>query len=304
MSGFKKFIINFLGVLTTAVTLLVIYFILYLTGVIRQLTSEVIIEYLVMLFLSILTKSFWYISIEHSFRTSKQYEETEGAVVDTMNTIVEDSYDFDEFIRNENIENYNRYILQHCRGITAENYKYRMRDNIERVFRFIFHHRKDREYYAKRYIHRIEHKARKLHQLSSANILTFSNSANGLTDDRRSGTKLKVFYIIGGSLLSAVFTFVTAMIGFTTKEDVDVRAATIKMIMYSVQIIMSVLQTILQASANTKKSDIEYFRKIENILEKYKTYKDNPKKSQYIQYNIREVNNATVDNTTVKNSAE
>ena len=292
MSGWKKFIMNFLGVITTAATLAVIYFVLYMTGAVKSLSNEVIIEYIVMLVLSLITKSFWYVSIESSFRTSKEYTDLETTVLETMNTLVEDTYDFDEFISNENIVNYNKYITSKCRGLTVDNYKYKFYDNIERLFRCIFHHKKDKRYYAIRYIHKIESKASKLHQLSSANILTFNSSGSGLTDDRNIANKKKFMYIIGGSLMSAIFTFVTAMIGFDPRTDVDERAAVIKMIMYSAQIIMSVLQTIMQAHMNVKSGDTEYFRKIENILEKYRIYKENPQVVTYITYELKEVNNA------------
>lgn len=304
MTGWKKFVINSLGVITTAATLAVIYFVLYMTGAVREISNEVIIEYLVMLVLSLITKSFWYISVESSFRTSKDYIELEQSVLDTINTLVEDTYNFDDFIANENILNYNKYILSKCRGLTVANYRYKFTDNVERLFRWLFFCRKDKTYYVQRYVHRVENKASRLHQLSSANILTFNSSGNGLTDDRNIATRKKFMYILGGSLLSAVFTFVTAMIGFNPKDGVDQRAALIKMVLYSTQILMSVLQTILQANINVKSGDTEYFRKISNILEKYRIYKDNPKNVSPIDYKLKEVIDATNNSETVASATE
>lgn len=303
MNKIKKTILNFLGVITTAATLAVIYFVLFMTGVINGITQATIIEYTVMLILSLSTKMFWYTSIEHSIRESKDYAESVKKVTETMDDVIEDTFDFDRFIEYENINNYNIYVNNHCKGLTANNYNYTFTDKVERVFRAILHDHKQKSYYASRYIHRIEAKANKLHKLSSANILTFGQSIDGLTDDRNLASKQKAMYIFGGSVLSAIFTFVTAMIGFSPKDGVDQRAAIIKMVMYSSQIIMSILQTILQANMNVRDCDIEYFRKISNILEKYRVYKTLENKTiEHVKYSLEEQNGVIISDSDQKTS--
>lgn len=304
MTGWKKLILNFLGILTTILTLTVIYFVLFMTGVIREITSAIIIEYLILLVLSLSTKAFWYASVENSVRTSDDYIKLEQTVVDTMSTTVDDSFDFDKFIYYENINNYNRYVLGKCLGLTVDNYKLSLRDRLEMFFRFITNKRKPKRFYAERYLCRVTQKATKLHKLSSANILTFSHSVNGLTDDQNGSTRSKVLYLLGGFALSAVTMLVTAAVGFEPKSSVDYKAAIIKMITYSVQIILSILQTILRANNDVKRGDTEYFRKLLNIFAKYDDYKLDPKPVKYIQLSVKEVDYAIIADETNSYSSE
>lgn len=292
MNDFKNIILNILGVITTAATLVVIYFVLFLSGVINELTSEIIVEYLIILMLALSVKSFWYVSIENSIRTSASYLALEQNVVDTMNAEVEDAYDFDTFVYAENINNYNKYVSSRCMCLTVDNYKYKFRDKLEILVRKIVNKPKDKLYYANRYVRRVEYKATKIHKLSSANILTFNQSSDGLTDDRNAANKSKVLYLLGGAVLSAVVMFATAVISFTAKDLDDTRAAVIKMIMYSMQIVLAILQTVLQASANVKRGDTAYFRKLINIFERYHSYKLNPVMPKYIQITLKEVDYA------------
>ena len=128
------------------------------------------------------------------------------------------------------------------------------------------------------YVHRIERKANALHKLSASNILSLSVSEEGLTDDRNNASSEKMKYLIGGSILSIITTFATAMISFQPNADVDTKAAAVKMVMYSANILMSILQTIIKALITVGTSDTEYFRKIINILEKYEDYKVKPER--------------------------
>ena len=268
MKGWKKIILNTLGIITTAGTLAIIYLILFMTGTIKELTTETVIEYIILLILALSTKSFWYASVENSIRTSKQYEDTINNVVSIMNEEVTDTYDFDRFIHYENINNYNTYILNRCIGLTVNNYRYRWYDRLEIIIRWIFKRKKPKHFYAERYVKYVTYRATKIHKLSSANILTFRESAEGLIDDRNPARKQKFIYLIGGSVTSAALMFTTAIMSFTMKDSINMRATIIKMLMYSVQILTAILQTILNAHVNVSKGDSVYFRRLINIFNK------------------------------------
>lgn len=304
MEGWKKTILNILGVISTAATLAIIYFVLFMTGVIRELDNATIIEYTVLLVLALSTKSFWYASIENSVRTSDSHKEMHTEVLTIMNEEVEDTFDFDRFIHYENINNYNTYVLNRCVGLTVDNYKYTFRDKLERLIRKLIRCSKPKKFYAERFVKRVMYKASKLHKLSAANILTFRQTNDGLTDDRNPSNKQKAVYLIGGSLTSAILMFVTAIIGFEAKDSVDTRAAIIKMVMYSVQILMSILQTILQANINVNKGDRAYFRSLINIFAKYKDYKLKRQPVKYIEYSLEEINYAIDTDSPASSTAE
>lgn len=303
MESWKKIILNCLGIISTAATLVVIYFVLFMTGVMHELTSAIIIEYIVLLILALSTKSFWYASIENSIRTSEKYEKMNDEVIELIDDEVADAFDFDKFIYYENINNYNIYVSNRCAGLTVGNYKYSVRDKFEIAVRWLIRRKQPKRFYAERYVKKVMFKAAKLHKLSAANILTFRETVDGLTDDRNPTHKKKIIYLIGGSFMSAILMFVTAVISFEMRESVDTRAAVIKMIMYSVQILMSILQTILRANSDVSRGDKAYFRSLINILTKYRDYKKDPKPVKYIEYELKEVNYAANTNTPTNSMA-
>lgn len=296
MKKWKVILINGLGALTTAATIAIIYFVLYLQGVIRHISQATVIEFLVLIILSGSTKFFWYTSTESSIRNGKSYNEKKESALAAIKEIVVDQQDFDRFIDNENDKNYNRYVSNHCKNLTIRNFRPTFLNKIENLYRkFKKLPLKTNVDFLNDYVHRIERKANALHKLSASNILSLSVSEEGLTDDRNNASSEKMKYLIGGSILSIITTFATAMISFQPNADVDTKAAAVKMVMYSANILMSILQTIIKALITVGTSDTEYFRKIINILEKYEDYKVKPEKVTRVEYEIKEVENAVTN---------
>lgn len=296
MKKWKIILINGLGAITTVATIAIIYFVLYLQGIIRHIDQATVIEFLVLIILSGSTKFFWYSSTESSIRNSKSYTDKKESALAAIKEIVVDQQDFDKFIDNENDKNYNRYVSNHCKNLTIRNFRPTIWNKLENLYRkFKKLPPKTNVEFLNDYVHHIERKANGLHKLSASNILSLSVSEEGLTDDRNMASSAKMRYLIGGSILSIVTTFATAMISFQTNADVDTKAAAVKMVMYSANILMSILQTIIKALLTVSSSDTEYFRKIVNILEKYEDYKVNPEKVVRVEYEIKEVENAITD---------
>lgn len=296
MKKWKIILINGLGALTTLATIAIIYFVLYLQGVIRHISQATVIEFLVLIILSGSTKFFWYTSTESSIRNGKSYNEKKESALAAIKEIVVDQQDFDRFIDNENDKNYNRYVSNHCKNLTIRNFRPTFLNKIENLYRkFKKLPLKTNVDFLNDYVHRIERKANALHKLSASNILSLSVSEEGLTDDRNNASSEKMKYLIGGSILSIITTFATAMISFQPNADVDTKAAAVKMVMYSANILMSILQTIIKALITVGTSDTEYFRKIINILEKYEDYKVKPERVTRVEYEIKEVENAVTN---------
>lgn len=296
MKKWKIILINGLGALTTVATIAIIYFVLYLQGVIRHISQATVIEFLVLIILSGSTKFFWYTSTESSIRNGKSYNEKKESALAAIKEIVVDQQDFDKFIDNENDKNYNRYVSNHCKNLTIRNFRPTFLNKIENLYRkFKKLPLKTNVDFLNDYVHRIERKANALHKLSASNILSLSVSEEGLTDDRNNASSEKMKYLIGGSILSIITTFATAMISFQPNADVDTKAAAVKMVMYSANILMSILQTIIKALITVGTSDTEYFRKIINILEKYEDYKVKPERVIRVEYEIKEVENAVTN---------
>ena len=296
MKKWKIILINGLGALTTVATIAIIYFVLYLQGVIQHISQATVIEFLVLIILSGSTKFFWYTSTESSIRNGKSYNEKKESALAAIKEIVVDQQDFDKFIDNENDKNYNRYVSNHCKNLTIRNFRPTFLNKIENLYRkFKKLPLKTNVDFLNDYVHRIERKANALHKLSASNILSLSVSEEGLTDDRNNASSEKMKYLIGGSILSIITTFATAMISFQPNADVDTKAAAVKMVMYSANILMSILQTIIKALITVGTSDTEYFRKIINILEKYEDYKVKPEKVTRVEYEIKEVENAVTN---------
>lgn len=284
MDNWKRTLINLLGVITTAATLIVIYFVLYMTGVIKTIDKHVITEFVIVLVLTTSVKTFWYSSVESTYYSSQEYTDKITNTSTEVDKTVTDANDFDEFIKYENINNYNKVIMSKCEGITIENYKYRWFDNIERFFRWFSMTRKDKGHYVRKFIHRVERRAMRVHKLSGSNILSFSTTRYGLTDDRNPVKSAKFWYIMSGMIISTVLTFITAMLSFSPNPDVDTRAATIKFISYAIQIMYAILQTILNASTTVKRGINTYCNNIITILDKYEAYKTSPSESKLINY--------------------
>jgi hypothetical protein len=283
MENWKRTLINLLGVLTTAATLVVIYFVLFMTGIIKTLDKHILTEFALVLVLITSVKMFWYSSVESSYYSSDEYRDKINATSQRIDESVVNANDFDEFISYENIHNYNKVILNKCEGLTINNYKYRWFDNLERMFRWPFAC-KDKRYYVEKFVRRVERKAMRVHKLSGSNILSFSTTRYGLTDDRNPVKQAKLRYIISGIVVSTVLTFITAMLSFSPNPNTDTRAAVIKFISYTIQIMYAILQTILNANTSVKHGIRSYCNNIITIIDKYDAYKANPQKPTILNY--------------------
>lgn len=305
MKKWKTLLLNLLGLVTTIGTIAVIYFVLYLQGSIKHLGQDTVIEFIVMIILSSSTKFFWYMSTESSIRNSEKYIKRKDLAIDAINEIVKDQQDFDKFIDIQNLVNYNTYVSNRCKGLTPNNYKLTFRHKLINLFRRLAHLRpRTRREFLNAYVLRVERKASKIHKLSASNIVNLSDDEDGLIDDRNKAAKAKTKYLVMGTLFSIVSMFATAMIGFAPNPNVDMKAATVKMVMYSANILMAILQTIFKAYLSVSTNDTVYFRKIVNILEKYESYKENPVTINKVSYYVEEVQNAISNEPVIEKSKE
>lgn len=305
MKKWKTLLLNLLGLVTTIGTIAVIYFVLYLQGSIKHLGQDTVIEFIVMIILSSSTKFFWYMSTESSIRNSEKYIKRKDLAIDAINEIVKDQQDFDNFIDIQNLVNYNTYVSNRCKGLTPNNYKLTFRHKLINLFRRLAHLRpRTRREFLNAYVLRVERKASKIHKLSASNIVNLSDDEDGLIDDRNKAAKAKTKYLVMGTLFSIVSMFATAMIGFAPNPNVDMKAATVKMVMYSANILMAILQTIFKAYLSVSTNDTVYFRKIVNILEKYEAYKENPVTINKVSYYVEEVQNAISNEPVIEKSKE
>lgn len=289
--------LNLLGLVTTVATLAIIYFVLYLTGDINHLDRATIIEFITMIILSGTTKVFWYMSTESSVRSSEKYAATRDKALDAINETIVDTIDFDVFIDNQNVVNYNTYVSARCKGITHKNYKLTLKDKLINLGLKL--RRKEKRTQIDCYndfVRRIERKAAKIHKLSSFNIATLCSSDEGLIDDRNTNNKQKRWYLIKGFVLSAFTMFATSMIAFRPNPDVDQKAALVKMVMYTSSILMAILQSVFTAFLNVQKNDTEYFRRICKILDKYEAYKINKVQIEKVDYTVKEDKKDAIDN--------
>lgn len=305
MKKWKTLLLNLLGLVTTVGTIAVIYFVLYLQGSIKHLGQDTVIEFAVMIILSSSTKFFWYMSTESSIRNSEKYIKRKDLAIDAINEIVKDQQDFDNFIDIQNLVNYNTYVSNRCKGLTPNNYKLTFRHKLINLFRRLAHLRpRTRREFLNAYVLRVERKASKIHKLSASNIVNLSDDEDGLIDDRNKAAKAKTKYLVMGTLFSIVSMFATAMIGFAPNPNVDMKAATVKMVMYSANILMAILQTIFKAYLSVSTNDTVYFRKIVNILEKYESYRENPVAINKVSYYVEEVQNAINNKPVIEKSKE
>ncbi len=305
MKKWKTLLLNLLGLVTTVGTIAVIYFVLYLQGSIKHLGQDTVIEFAVMIILSSSTKFFWYMSTESSIRNSEKYIKRKDLAIDAINEIVKDQQDFDNFIDIQNLVNYNTYVSNRCKGLTPNNYKLTFRHKLINLFRRLAHLRpRTRREFLNAYVLRVERKASKIHKLSASNIVNLSDDEDGLIDDRNKAAKAKTKYLVMGTLFSIVSMFATAMIGFAPNPNVDMKAATVKMVMYSANILMAILQTIFKAYLSVSTNDTVYFRKIVNILEKYESYKENPVTINKVSYYVEEVQNAISNEPVIEKPKE
>lgn len=300
MKKLKIIMLNLLGLVTTAATLAVIYFILYLKGDINHLDRATVIEFITMILLSGTTKVFWYMSTESSVRSSEKYTSTRDKALDAINETVTDTIDFDEFVDNQNTVNYNTYVSARCKGITHKNYKLSFKDKLINFgLKLCRKPQRSKVECYNEFVKKVERKASKLHKLSSFNITTLCSSDEGLIDDRNISNKKKKWYLIKGFTLSFFTMFATAMISFQPNPDVDQKAAIVKMVMYTSSILMAILQTVFTAFLNVQKNDTEYFRKICKILDKYEAYKTNRVHVEKVDYTVKEEVKDAVDNKSI-----
>lgn len=289
MKKWKTLILNLLGLVTTAATIAIIYFVLYLQGTIKHIGQSTVIEFIVMIILSTSTKFFWYMSTESSIRNSDKYIEKRDLALGAINESITDQQDFDKFIDVQNLVNYNTFVSNRCKGLTPKNYKLTFANKLTNIKRRLAHQRPltPREF-LNAYIMRVERKANAIHKLSASNIVNLNDSEDGLIDDRNDANKSKRNYLISSTVMSIVTMFANAMIGFMPNSDVDKSAALVKMVMYSVTILMSILQAIFKAYVSVQINDTAYFRKIINILEKYVSYKESPVSIEKVNYYFEE----------------
>ena len=301
----RNALIDCIGAATTVLCIVIIYFILFVDGDIKEIGKSVIIQAASMAVLTLLVKNFWYLSAENHIRNGAKYLETKTRLLDRMDEVIVDRYDFDIFIANENINNYNLFVDNHCRGLTPGNYKphwwYRFINRLRPLFGIT---PKSNAYYLQKYTTHIEHRATKLHKLSASNILTLSPTYNGLNDDRNSAGAHKISYLISSTLVSLCTTILISLIGFHTKENFDKFAAIVTMLLYCVNILFAILQTLLKAVITVSKDDMDYFSRISNIIEKYENYKANPVIFEKVTYNYEEFENAGLIDTAKENKVQ
>lgn len=297
MENWKRTLVNLLGVITTAATLVVIYFVLFMVGVINRIDQKIITEFIIVLVLTTSVKTFWYSSVESTYYSSEEYTRRITETSTEIDRCVTDAVNFEEFIKYENINNYNKVILNKCEGLTVKNYRYRWFDNLERVGRYICGASKPKRYYVVKFIHRIERRAMRVHKLSSASILAFSTTRYGLTDDRNPVKRAKLSYILSGIIISTTLTFITAMLSFSPNPDTDTKAAVIKFIAYAIQIMYAILQTILSASTTVRRGINTYCNNLLTILSKYESYKETGLVPVIINYEEELENGSTLNNT-------
>lgn len=289
----KRVLVQSLGILTTVLSFIIIYLMLFKDGHLQELTTSVIIEFLILALIAISTRFFWYTSTESSVRSSPAYLDTRKKVTDALDEEIDDAQDFDNFIDIENDNNYNRYISNRCKNMTIKNYKLSLADRIHKLF----HKGKDTRFYMIRYMLRVERAANKLHKLSGASIRSLTQSADGLIDDRNHASTKKMAYLITSTVGSLILMFITAAISFTNKEDIDMQRVILKMCLYTAQILFSILQSVLTAKMTVNDEDIAYFNKIIAILERYASHKKNPIIPEKVSYIPEEVENGIDDNT-------
>lgn len=281
---FKNWIVQALGVITTIISIALIYLILFKDGKLRNISAAMLVEFVTVIIVAISTKFFWYTSTENSIRTSEQYLEKRGVVSDAIDTTITDAADFDEFIETENDNNYNKYVSNRCKNMTVHNYRMSFFNCIHWLF---FH--KPRKYYMIKYMLAVERRANRQHKLSGHCIRSLTQSSDGLTDDRNKATMKKLRFLWSGAVFSLISMFFTAAIAFEDKTDIDMQYAILKMIMYVSQILFSILQSILKARATVINEDIAYFNRILSIVEKYQAYKAKPYTVCKISYIPEEV---------------
>jgi hypothetical protein len=297
-SKLKIFFKNAMGVSSTALAIIAIYLLLWTTGRIDPLSSETIIEFCVVFGLTIYTKIFWYKDTEIKVRNTEEYIENKTAVLDALDEVT-DIEDFDIFIDDLNVQNYNTVVTNHCKLLTVKSYKLRFGDKLYLFWIKLFRHKyyknidNIKEFFLKRYCYKIENKASKIHKLSASRILTMSRQ--DLLDDRNFASSHRRRYIILGSMLSFVIVFALASLAFDSKEDVDIIATITKMLTYLISILYNIILTVFNAKAETLTSDNEYFRRLINIMDRYSSYKKNPVLHAKITY-VKEDENADIAN--------
>lgn len=281
---FKNGLVQFLGIITTLISIALIYLILFKDGKLRGISMSVIVEFVTVVIITVTTKFFWYTSTESSIRTSEQYLEKRSIVSETIETNIVDAKDFDDFIDVENDSNYNRYISNRCKNMTVQNYKLSFFDRLHRIF-----YKKEKSWYMIRYMLKVEREAAKQHKLSGHNIRSLTQSGDGLTDDRNFANAKKLQFLWIGVVFSFCSMLFTSLIGFQDKTNIDMRYAILKMVMYVSQILFSILQAILKARMTVINEDMSYFNKIISIVEKYVAYKSEPYVVERISYIPKEV---------------
>lgn len=274
MTDFKKFLMNLLGILTTLLSLVVIYLMLYTTGAIVELTVSTIVEFGVLGAIAIYTKTFWYADTEYKVKSSDKYIKARETVLTELESIT-DANDFDMYIAVQNTINYNRYMANKCKHLTLANFKPPIWYHIDNFFRIISFQRKlSKLELFNRYVSRCERWAGRLHKLSSSGILTLSN--HQFIDDRNHAGRYKASYIVFGTILSTSLLLVSSMVIFQQKEGIDMIATFTKLAMYVVTILFNIITTITTAHVNTEREDFEYFRRILSICDGYSKFRECP----------------------------
>lgn len=292
---FKNWIVKTLGIFTTLLSVALIYLILFKDGKLRPLSANMLIEFCTVIMIAVSTKFFWYTSTESTIRTSQQYLDKRDIVSGAIEEHIQDAKEFDDFIEIENDNNYNKYVSNRCKNMTALNYKMSFFDWLHWLIK-----RETREFYMIRYMLKVERQANNQHKLSGHSIRSLTQSNYGLTDDRNFADIKKIRFLWTGAVFSFSVMFLTAAIAFEDKLDMDIEYAMLKMVMYVSQILFSILQSILKARMTVANEDMAYFNRILSILEKYIAYKKNPYTVERVSYIPKEV----VDGTNNKSGKE
>lgn len=275
----KNWLLQLLGVFTTILSMAAIYLILFKDGKLQEISSNMLVEFAVVIVIAVSTKFFWYTSTENSIRTGEQYLAKREIVVTAIDTHITDAKNFDDFIAIENENNYNIYLSNKCKNMTVDNYKLSLADKLHKLFKH-----KPKKWYMIRYMLKIERDANAKHKLSGPNIRALTQTTDGLTDDRNMAASKKFTFLWTGAVFSFASMFITAAVAFEDKANIDMRYATLKMIIYFSQILFSILQAVLKARMIVVSEDIAYFNRILSIIEKYQTYKTNPYTVTKISY--------------------
>lgn len=240
---------KFLSLAVTVLMLVLLFFIIFIVGEIREPSPTFFLEITIITILVLIIRFNWYNYGEDKKLSEKEITDKQDSLDTYRDDEITNIYDFEKFLETLNDDNRKYYIKNKMKNRTRANCK-----NYDKLL----------EKYTKLSL-------KKVRDVKSSDIKTRGDTLY-LVDSKNYANSKKITFQIASSIISIVLSIVLACIG--AKEILLNWANVFRYFGYVFIMCWTALSTLTYAMRTTGIETLDYLKRIQFIIDKYVNWKD------------------------------